>query len=67
MISSSIQEVREALRGVAGELQEILLRLTRLREGLPASPSEKSLKDLEPQTDVPTEIRAVIGCVQRDY
>lgn len=67
MTSSSIQEAREALRGVAGELQEILLRLTQLREGLPASPSEESLKDLEPRTDAPTEMRAVIGCVQRDY
>lgn len=38
-----------------------------LRDALPASSSETSEEDLGLRADVVTEIRAVIGCVQRDY
>jgi hypothetical protein len=62
----AIHEARKELRQVAGDLQEVVHRLSRIQEALPAGPGEASQEDLGPEEDVLTELRAVISCVSRD-
>jgi len=53
------------VRAVALELAALRSRLSRLQEGIPPSPAETSLEDLDQDPDVATELRAVLGHVVR--
>lgn len=62
----AVSEARTGLRQAAADLQEIVHRLSRIREALPVAPEETSQEDLGPEEDVLTQLRAVINCVSRD-
>lgn len=55
------------LRTSAGDIATIRESLRQLHEILPASLREVSPDDLDSESDVPTELRSVIACVNRDF
>lgn len=63
----SIEAAREHLRALAGELEEIHIRLLGIRESLPTPPGERLREnDLPADPDPPVRIRAAIDCVLTD-
>lgn len=56
-----IEGARQEVRAAAGELKSIRYRLLGVHAGIPPSPHEASLEDLEGDPDVEMEIRTVIA------
>lgn len=62
-----LNAARARLRTAAGDIAAIGESLLELHESLPASPQEMSPDDLDTESDLSTELRAVIACVLHDF
>lgn len=61
-----VNEVRQEVRKAAGELREIHDRLVRIFRGLSGNVPEAAQEDLAEGTDLLSEIRTAVECVNHD-
>jgi hypothetical protein len=62
-VATAIEAARARLRVAAEAIKALRSRLFEIRESVPPSPQETSREDLDADSDVPTELRAVVSHV----